>query len=442
MELLILLLMILLNGLFAMSELAMVSSRKVRLQQLAEAGSKGARTALVLAADPSRFLATVQVGITAIGILSGAYGEAALLGKLTPLLAQLPWVADHAESIGMGIIVVGLTYVSLILGELAPKRLAMHHPETLAVLIAQPMYLLSRLSAPFIHLLSFSAEALLRLFGMRERTDPPVTGEEIQELMKQGADAGVFEQHEQMLVKRVLQLDERRMEAIMTPRLEIDFLNLDDPIEANLQRVANSHHTRFPVCRGGLDQVIGVLDSTVLLKKHLAGEALDLAQLAKSPVFVPATVTIMSLLEHFRRNKTDLVLVVDEFGGIEGAVTLTDLLEEVVGELETPATDADQAVVIRDDGSLLLDGSISLARLRELTDLATPFPHEAAGGYHTLGGMVMAVLERVPRVADHFVWEGYRFDVMDMDRNRVDRVMVQRLPEQRALDPAASPTEP
>lgn len=429
MELFVLLSMILLNGLFSLSEMAVVSARKVRLQQMADAGASGARIALDLAANPSRFLATVQVGITAIGILSGAYGEAALLDDLVPVIRQIPHLASHAEDISMVIIVVGITFFSLIMGELIPKRLAMHQPERVAILIAKPMNGLSLLTAPFIKLLSFTTDSLLNLVGVHHKEESPVTEEEINVLIKQGADAGVFEHHEQQLIKRVFQLDNRRITDIMTPRTEIDMLNFADSLEVNLKRVANSRYSRFPVCHCEQDQVIGILDTAVLLKKLLSQEPFDLAQLLIPPVFIPSTISIVSLMECFRRNKTYMVLVVDEFGGIAGAVTLTDLLEEMVGEMEATTNDEDQSVVIREDGSLLLDGLVDLERLRELTQLTTPFPNEDEGGYHTLAGLVMTILERIPKVGDFFVFGGFRFEVMDMDRNRVDRVMVCRVPE-------------
>lgn len=427
MELFILLSMVLLNGLFSLAEMAVISSRKVRLQQLADAGSGGARIALSLGNDPSRFLATIQVGITTIGILSGAYGEAVFLKILIPWLEPLPLIGAHATEAGLVIIVVSITFVSLILGELLPKRLAQHHPESLAIFVAKPMYWLSRVAAPFIRLLSMTTEGLLRLLKLHHHNDPPVTEEEIQVLMRQGAEAGVFEEHEQLLVKRVLQMDSRRISDIMTPRMEIDLLNLQDDLDVNLRRIAESRHNRFPVCIGGLDEVVGVLDSTSLLKKTLMNEPIDLAALVRPPVFVPATIGITHLLEYFRRNRMGMVLVVDEFGGVAGAVTLTDLLQEMVGELEDCATAEDQSVVLREDGSMLLDGMLDLERLRELTGISTRFPFEDEGGYHTLAGLAMTMLERIPRVGDCFTWEGYRFEVVDMDRNRVDRLSVQHI---------------
>ncbi|MEO5335041.1 MAG: hemolysin family protein [Magnetococcus sp. YQC-5] len=424
MELFILLSMILLNGLFSMSEMAVVSARKVRLRQMADSGSVGARVALDLVADPSRFLATIQVGITTIGILSGAYGEAVLLGWVVPLLEPLPMVGDHANDVGMVIIVVGITFCSLILGELLPKRVAMHYPEMLATMLSKPMRLLSRLAAPFIFLLTKTTDGLMGLLGISHRNDPPVTNEEIQVLMQQGAEAGVFEQHEHFMVKRVLQLDSRRISDIMTPRMEIETLNLTDTLEVNLKRIAESRFSLFPVCQGGLDQVVGVLNSTLLLKKTITHSDIDLAVLARPPVFIPATLSIARLMDFFRRDKTGMLLVVDEFGGVAGVVTFTDLIEEMVGELEDSATEKDQSVVQREDGSLLLDGLVDLERLRELTGIASNFPQEDEGGYRTLAGLMMILFERIPIVGDCVSWGGVNFEVVDMDNNRVDRILV------------------
>jgi putative hemolysin len=430
MELLILLAMILTNGVFAMSEIAVVSAKRIRLQQLAEAGAGGARVALDLAENPARFLSTIQVGITSIGILSGAYGEAALVSKLEPHLDDLPIVGIHADELALAIVVIGITFFSLILGELVPKRLALHHPEAIAMLASRPMNWLARAASPFVHLLTFTTEGLLRLVGVRERGAPPVTEEEIQGLMKQGTEAGIFEQEERALVSRVFRLDERKIPAIMTPRVDVVMLDLEDPIEVNLQRVTESRYTRFPVCRGGFAQVVGILNTPDLLERALSGQGVaSLAPLVKPPVYIPISVTVMDLLEHFKRDKAEMALVVDEFGDIEGLVTLNDVLKALVGEL--PATDEEESdeIVQREDGSWLIDGSVAVDRLREVLDTNVTFPDEASGSYHTVAGLVMAVLGRIPRASDHFLCEGFRFEVVDMDRNRIDRVLVSQAPE-------------
>jgi len=424
MEVLILLALILLNGLFAMSEMAVVSSRKIRLQQMAQVGRAGARAALDLAENPSHFLSTIQVGITTIGIFSGAYGEASLVSKLAPVLADIPGVDEAADELALAAVVIGITFASLILGELVPKRIALHRPESIASLIARPMALLSRVSLPFVRFLSWSTEVVLKLLRMRAKDDPPVTEEEIQGLMKQGLEAGVFEKEEHALVSRIFRLDEQRIPAIMTPRMDMTYLDLEDPLQANLERIADTRFTRYPVCRGGLHEISGILDATELLERMLRGAQVDLAALLRPALYVPETVTIMDLLEHFKANKAELALVVDEFGEVEGVVTLADVLQALVGDLPALGEEGAEDVVRRDDGSWLIDGSVSTDRLHEVLATDEPFPGEADGGYHTIAGFVMTQLGRIPKVSENFVWEDWRFEVVDMDRHRVDRILV------------------
>jgi putative hemolysin len=429
MELLILAILILINALFAMSEIAVVSSRKIRLQQMAEAGFGGAQSALALIQDPSRFLSTVQFGITLIGILSGAYGEAALASRLQSLLSGIPLLAPYLHEISLGLVVVGLTFASLIFGELVPKRLALHHPETIAALFARPMTMLSRAAAPFVRFLAATTEGTLRLLGVRKSDEPPVTEEEIQGLMRQGMEAGVFEQQEHALVARVFKLDDRKIPAIMTPRVDVVYLELEDDLATNLARVTETRYTRHPVCQDGWSNVIGVVSTADLLEKSLSGTPIDLRALAQPAGFVPDSVTVMDLLEHFKRNRSELALVVDEYGEIEGLVTLNDVLEALVGDLPALDDESNQEVVQRDDGSWLIDGSISLDQLRGAIGFSGDFPDEEDGGYHTVAGLVMTGLGRIPRVSDHFSLDGYRFEVVDMDQKRVDRVLVVREPD-------------
>lgn len=426
MEILILLALILLNGVFAMSEIAVVSSRRIRLQQMASDGASGAGLALSLAENPSHFLSTIQVGITAIGIFSGAYGEASLVGQLAPTLSAIPGVGAWANQLALAIVVIGITFASLIFGELVPKRLALHRPEAIASVISRPMSWLSRAALPIVRFLSMTTEGVLRIIGVREKAEPALTEEELHGLMRQGMEAGVIEQQEHALVSRIFRLDERKIPAIMTPRVDIVYVDLDDPLEANLHHITESRLTRFPVCRGSLHDVIGILNATDLLQASLRGGKIDLPTLVQPALYVPDTVTVMGLLELFKRNKREMALVVDEFGEIQGLVTLNDVLEAVVGDLPAAGDDEDEDIVTREDGSLLIDGAVSLDRLREVLKIETLFPGEEEGGYHTMAGFVMTQLGRVPKVSDSFVWEGLRFEVMDMDRHRVDRVLVNR----------------
>lgn len=433
MDILILLVMILVNGVFAMSEMAVVSSKKIRLESMAAAGTVGAQVALALAEKPSHFLATIQVGITLIGILSGAYGEAALVVPLATALSAIPVVGPFAAEISLGIVVVGITFFSLILGELVPKRLALRQPETVAALIARPMKLLERMSAPFVKLLSYTTEMVLELMGVRDRDVPPVTEEEIQGLMKQGMDAGVFEAHEHRLVSRVFQLDERKVSSILTPGVDIVYLDLAAPLQVNLDRLVDYRHAHYPLCRGGLGQTVGILTARNLLSQALKGVPLDLEALAKPALYVPDNITLIDLLEHLKRNRADMALAVNEFGEIQGLVTLDDVVEAIVGDL--PAADEEEPadIVQRDDGSWLIDGSVSLDRLRETLGRDFSFPDEETGEYHTIAGLVITALGRIPSVGDVLVLQGYRFEVVDMDRQRVDRVMLSLLPPAQAL---------
>ena len=428
MEIFILAIFILINALFAMSEIAVVSSRKIRLQQMAEAGFGGAQSALALIQDPSRFLSTVQFGITLIGILSGAYGEAALASRLQSTFAEVPLLARYAHEIALGVVVVAITFVSLIFGELVPKRLALHHPETIAALFARPMTWLSRAAAPLVRFLAATTEGTLRLLGVRKSDEPPVTEAEIQGLMREGMEAGVFERQEHALVARVFKMDERKIPAIMTPRVDLVYLDVDDDLATNLKRVTDTRYTRYPVCQDGWSNVIGVVSTVDLLEESLAGAPIDLRVLAQPAGFVPDSVTVMDLLEHFKRNRSELALVVDEYGEIEGLVTLNDVLEALVGDLPALDEEASQDIVRRDDGSWLIDGSISLDQLREAIAFSGEFPDEEQGGYHTIAGLVMTMLGRIPRVSDHFTLGGFRFEVVDMDQKRVDRVLVVREP--------------
>jgi magnesium and cobalt exporter, CNNM family len=429
MEVLVLLALILANGVFAMSELAVVASRHVRLRQLAEKRAAGAAAALALATRPGRFLSTVQVGITLIGIFMGAFGEATFSARLEERLAQVAILAPYARELAVAIVVVGITYFSLVLGELVPKRLAIHAPEPIATRIAPSMQLLSSAMLPFVKLLTLSTEGLLRLFGVRERVSQTVTEAEIEGLMKIGAEAGVFAPAEHEFVSRVLQLDSQTVGAVMTPRIDIVWLDVDAPRDASLKVMRDTGFTRLPVCRKGLDEVLGILDSLDLLDVALKGEPFDLRKHLRAPLYVPETIHLIRLLELFKLNAAHLAMVVDEYGDVQGLVTIADVLEAIIGEVPEAGEAQDLDVVRRADGSLLVDGGISLARLNETLGRSIELPEDEAGRYHTLGGLVMARLGRVPHAGDQFSFAGLRFEVLDMDRHSVDKVLVVPQPE-------------
>ncbi|HET9042613.1 MAG TPA: hemolysin family protein [Burkholderiales bacterium] len=427
MELVVLLALFLVNGVFAMSELAVVSSRRSRLQQLAENGHPGATAALGLIENPGRFLSTIQVGITLIGIFSGAFGEATLVAQLAPSLADLPLVGPYARETAIAIVVIGITYGSLILGELVPKRLALHAPEAIATRIALPMQLLSRLMHPFVKLLTISSEWVLRLFGVRETVKETITEAEIEGLMRAGAEAGVFERAEHQYVSRILHLDTQRVGAIMTPRIDMVYLDIDEPIARNLEIVRREGYTRLPVVRGDFAEVLGILEVLDLAEDAFDGKALDIRAHLRAPLYVPESVNLIRLLELLKQHKAHLALVLDEYGEVQGLVTMTDVLEAIVGAVPESEEAVEPDVVRRADGSLLVDGGVSIARLREALGREIETPPEEAGSYQTLGGLVMARLGRVPKVGDCFEFDRLRFEVLDMDRNRVDKVLLAEL---------------
>lgn len=432
MDIVLLLVLILINAAFAMSEMAVVSSRKSRLQSLAEDGSIGADAALSLHQNPSNFLSTIQVGITSVGILSGAIGEAVLADPLTVWIAAIPPLETYARGIALTITVVGLTYFSVVIGELVPKQLALLAPEGIASLIARPMMLLSSLTHPLVILLSTSSSLVLRLFGARRKEEPPVTDDEIKVLMEQGAEAGVFHESEQAIVSNVLRLDEQRIAAIMTPRRDMCVVDLDDGEEAVRQQIIDSEFSRLVICRDGLDHILGVLQKGDLLKKALPGLPLGIADVEAvlhPPLYVPEAVSTTQLLENFRRARLQFALIVDEYGEVQGLVTLTDVLSSIVGELVEPEAPEDRDIIRREDGSWLADGDVGIERLKVELDIGDDLPGEEENSFHTLGGFVMHMLGRIPVPADHFVAVGCRFEVMDMDRNRVDKVLINAVPE-------------
>ena len=422
-EILTILVLIIVNGVFSMSEMAIISARKVRLQHQANQGDTKARAALELAEAPNRFLSTVQVGISLIGILTGAFGGATLADKLASYLRLIPGLAAYSQPIAFAIVVLTITYLSLIIGELVPKRLALNNPERIAANVAIPMRMVEAIASPVVHLLSASTDLVLRVLGIGPSTEPQVTEEEIKVLIEQGTEAGTFEEAEQDMLERVFRLGDRPVNALMTPRPDIVWLDLEDSAEENRQKMMESAHSRFPVCQGGLDNVLGVLHVTDLLGRSLSGQALDLTVSLRQPVFVPESTSGLKVLELFKKTGIHMALVVDEYGVVQGVVTLNDILVEIVGDVSSADELENPQAVQREDGSWLLDGMLPVDEFFELFDI-DELPGEHRGSYQTLGGFVMTHLGRIPAAAEHFEWEGMRFEVMDMDGNRVDKVLV------------------
>ncbi len=421
-QLSIILLLILLNGFFAMAEIALVSARPARLRPLADNGNAGAQAALELKADPSRLLATVQIGITVIAVLSGTFGEATLGDRLQQALAGgSGFAARYAHAIAMAVVVAGISYVSLILGELAPKRLALLRPERIAAGLARIMRVMARVGAPLEWFLSASADLVLRLLPLRSEGPAPVTDEEIRFMLREGAASGHIHQTETEIVSMALRLGDRRASAVMTPRTRIVWLDLDDPEAENRRRINDSPYSRFPVVQGGSQHVIGVVQAKDLLARCLAALPFDLRAATRPPLYLPNTVTVLRVLEVFKSAAEPMALIVDEYGDLEGLVTPSDILEALVGDI--PGTgDTDQRVVRREDGTWLIDGLVGLDELKQLLGLTRLTGEDA--DFHTLGGYVMARLNRVPMIADRITADGWQLEVVDMDGRRVDRVLI------------------
>jgi putative hemolysin len=425
MDLTLLVFLILLNGLFAMSEMALSASRKARLQVLLESGEPGAQAAMDLHDNPTKFLSTVQIGITSIGVLNGIVGEAAFAEPFGHWLARVFSLDERATAIGAtALVVVVITVLTIIFGELVPKRLGQMYPEAIARLVAQPMNVLSTATRPLVAFLSLATEGVLRLMGIKGGPSRSVTEEEIAASLEEGVDAGVIEAQEHQMVRNVFRLDDRQIGSMMIPRAEIVWLDENAPQQEWLKTVAETGRTRYPVCRGSLDDVRGVLAVASLLQPLADGKPTLLAEHIEPPVFVPETLSGMELLENFRSSGTALVFVVDEYGAVQGVITERDLLEAITGEFGTPADD-DAWAVKRTDGSWLMDGLIPVPEIKDRLEIKE-LPEEDRGRYNTLAGMIMLLLGRLPRTADAVLWEGWRFEVVDLDGKRVDKVLVSR----------------
>ncbi len=416
-EIIGLLLLILLNGIFAMSEAALVASRKARLQQRASEGNKASILAIQLLEDPNVFLSAVQIGITLISILSGAVGSATIATKLAALLKDVPYIGNHSESISLAIVVIVITVFTIWLGELVPKRLGINNPERIAQIVAGPMLFISYIFSPLIKLLSSITNSTLKLFHVDLSDEPPITEEELQLLMDQGTEAGVFEEAEHDMVEGVFSLGDTRVYSVMTPRTEIVWLDVTDTTAEILEKMNGSPYSRFPVRQDSLDTIVGIVKSRDLLVAILSQKQINLKELVKPPHFIPETTLASRALEALKKNNAEMLLVVDEFGGVQGLLTINDILEEIVGVMEGDEPQATQ----RQDGSWLLDGMLEIDEFKKIFDLDN-LPHESE--YETLSGFVMTSLGKLPQTADHFDWNNLRFEVVDMDGRRVDKILV------------------
>lgn len=426
-EILIILLLLLANGVFAMTEMAMVSARKTQLKQRAAEGDTGAVAALALVESPNRMLSTVQVGITLVGVLAGAFGGATLARAIAAALAEMPVLAPYAPALGIAAVVVGITYLSLILGELVPKRIALGAPERIASRMARPMNFIATIASPVVRFLGWSTDLVLALLGVKPQPAPRVSEEEIKMLMLEGTSSGDFHSAEPEMVEAVLALDRLSVREIMTPRPKIIFLNKDDPHEAVWHKIVVSSHSSFPVYQGNRDHVVGLVTVKAIYANLAANAQVRLAELMMPPLFVPETQPVVQLLETFRSARRHIALVADEFGSVVGLVTLVDVLEAIVGDFPTAEERLKPEVRRRDDGTWLIDGLIEVEEVAtQIPDLV--FPPEGERDYATLAGFVLTQLGRVPQEGETCVHGGFTFEVLDMDRQRVDKLLVSRNP--------------
>lgn len=434
-EILIIFLLVVLNGLFAMAEFAVVSSRKSKLQAEAEEGNRFARLALGLAEEPDDFLATIQVGITLIGIIAGVYGGATVGEELAALLASLGLSERVARPIGFGGVVILITYLSLVVGELVPKRLALNHPETLAKALAPALIVVARVVRPFVQILSASTDTLARFFPEQNAEATGVTEKELEMMIEQGADEGVFEELEERVLRKVLRLSDKPASAIMTPRNELVWFEGTTTVREAWERVCSTSFEMYPVCHGGVDNVVGIVRALDIARTVIQHPDQSVESVMESPLVLPATTSVLILLDRLRTARRSVALVVDEHGGFDGLVNLNDVIDALLGELDLTGGDE---IVSREDGSLLVDAAVDVETLFEV--LNVPHAQDEPISYHSLGGFVMQHLQRVPHVGDVFEFEGVRFEVVDMDGNRIDKVLVSSqdapgapLPEQTPL---------
>jgi putative hemolysin len=436
MEIPILIALIILNGVFAMSEIALVTARKARLQKLIDEGDTAAAAALQLGENPTRFLSTVQIGITSIGVLNGIFGEAALAKPLAQWLSEMGMNSAYAGTAATAFVVVAITYVSIVVGELVPKRLGQTNPEAIARLVAKPINLLAKLTKPFVLLLTWSTQGLLKLLGVRENNDSTVTEDEIHAVLAEGTTSGAIEQNEHTMIRNLFRLDDRQISSLMVPRSDVVCLDVSLPFADNMAIVESHDHARYPVIDGSFENLLGVMNSRQWLGNALKGkrELMESKELIQKPIYIPETITGMELLESFKLSGAPMAFVIDEYGEMQGIVTVRDLTEAITGEFMTEDP-SDSWAVQRADGSWLLDGHIPIVELKDRLDLRS-VPEEEKGRYQTLSGMMMLLTGKLPAVTDKVVWENWEFEVVDMDGKIIDKIQATKLDELR-LDVSA-----
>lgn len=426
-EIIIILVLIILNGIFAISEFALVSAKKTRLRQRAEEGDIQAATALKLANEPTPFLSTIQVGITLVGILAGAFGGATIAKELAAYFIKFPTLAPYSEALGIALVVLLITYLTLVFGELVPKRLALSNAESIASYVAKPMLLLSILAKPLVIVLSHSTETVLRILRAKKTTESPVTEEEIKFMLEEGTEAGVFDKAEISIIESAFEIGDRRVDSLMTHRTDIIALDLDDPTEKNLQKMIVSGRSNFPVYESDLDNMIGIVSVKNVMARMVKGNTINIKDLVTRPLFVPEAVTVLRLLELFKESGVHFALIIDEYGSIQGIITLHDILEAIVGNVHSFGEPVEMPIVTMKDGSWLIDGDTPIEELKEVLSVNS-FPGEEYGYYRTIAGLIMFILQQIPKTGDYIELKGLRYEVVDMDGNRIDKVMVTRVP--------------
>jgi putative hemolysin len=418
-ELLIILVLVIINGILSMSELSIISARKARLRAMADGGDKKAAIALQLSESPERMMSTVQIGITMMGILSGAFGGATLSALISDSLIHTGLTEEAADVIGFAIVVLAITYLSLVLGELVPKRIALFDPESAARRLAGPIKFLSRITSPVVTLLSASTLFVVRLLGIKENTASKVTDEEVEQLLSEGAAAGIFEEEERKMVGHIFRMSDQSVKDLMTPRRDIDWLDVSETREAILDKVRRSPHTFFPLGEGKIDLNVGVVRAKHILQQLLEGKDLDLKAIADAPALIPETASAFDAMEALRRSQTPIALVVDEYGGIDGIITQSDVLSAIIGG--TAEVLGHEPIVRRDDGSYLVDASLAFEKLAELLDVSSG---DEELPYRTIAGFVLNECGFLPKPGDSFLWHGSKIEVVDLDGNRIDKILV------------------
>lgn len=425
-EIITIIVLIVFNGIFAMSEFALVSAKRARLKQLAEEGDAGAVAALELSHKLTPFLSTIQIGITLVGILAGAFGGATVAEGLAAYLSDFPVIAPYSNALSITLVVLVITYLTLIFGELVPKQLALNKAEAIATKVAKPMLFLSAIARPLVVILSVSTEAVLRVMRVRKINGPPVTEEEIKIMLEEGTEAGVFEEAELSMIEGVLEIGDLRVESLMTHRTEIIALDLNDTVKENLQKMILSGRSYFPAYERNLDNIVGMVSVKNILAKIVESGTVDIRANVTKPLFVPEAISVLKLLELFKELGVHIALITDEYGGVQGIITLHDILEAIVGDVRSLGEPMETPIVVREDGSWLIDGDTPIEKLKEILSVDS-FPEEEEGYYRTIAGLIMYVLQRIPKTGEHIEFKGLRYEVVDMDGNRLDKVLVEKI---------------